>query len=83
MGWGLFVFIIWGKYDDLKEETSPDSHTMTIDCKGTIKLYGVRNVATRAEFIWVIKTISAVFIFKPSCEHIRQTFQFMFPNTVP
>lgn len=65
----VFVTAFWGKHYDfpVRKEIPPP----------------FRDSATRAELIWVIKTISVDFTFEPSCEHIGETFQFVFPNAVP
>lgn len=51
---------------------------------GTVKVYSVRDSATVAELIWVMKLIQSNFSFK-SCDGLADIFRCMFPlpETVP
>ena len=51
--------------------------------KQTVQLYNIRDSAAKAELIWVMKTVAADFPLLPSCEDIRETFEAMFPSSVP
>ena len=41
-----------------------------------------RDAASRAEIVWVLKSIASSFA-AASCDHIAEVFQTMFPDAVP
>lgn len=49
----------------------------------SIQLYSAKQAASRAELIWCLKMIGGNFAVQPACEDVKETFEAMFPGSVP